>query len=102
MKRIFLLLLSLVALTCYSYSDENKQEKELTLITGDSREVVREKWGSPAQIDRLLKDGIPKEVWIYTCQYIEPFGGCTNWYYDLPCYYLFFENKELQSWQDLG
>lgn len=95
----FLLILLVFILIPYVANAEN--EPKLTLSVGDSREAVKKKWGEPAQKDRVFKVGDRREVWVYTCEYLTPCPRDCDWYYELPCYYLFFVNGELMGWEDV-
>ena len=94
---IFVLLL---LFTLSSISEEDS-ERELTITLGDTREAVLGKWGEPAQKDRQYKVGDRREVWVYTCEYLTPCPRDCDWYYELPCYYLFFVNGELNAWEEV-
>ena len=102
MKRVMFYSILVLTLTCSSLAaDEKLNERAMTLDVGDSRDAVKSKWGDPADRDIFLVKGQWRDVWIYSCEYLTPCPNDCDRYYYLPCYFLFFENGKLQSWQDV-
>ena len=75
--------------------------KNLELYLGDSEGVVVNRWGKPAKVSRTFKDGKSREVWIYNCERQTPCPQDCDWYYQVPCYYLFSEDGGLKGWHDV-
>lgn len=101
MRKASAIFFVLILLTLSTSSEDLENGRELTLNIGDTRETVLGKWGNPAQKDRQYKVGDRREVWVYTCEYLTPCPRDCDWYYELPCYYLFFVNGELTAWEEV-
>lgn len=100
MREIILSILLVLcsSVCCGANSDE---KKALELHAGVTEAEVIASWGLPAKKSSMLKDGKRKGVWIYNCQYQTPCPQDCEWYYEIPCYYLFFEHGVLTGWHDV-
>ena len=101
MKKIIILAAFFVAVS-YAYPSAYAEDKVgLMLQSGDTESEVIERWGEPDKINRSYKEGERRAVWIYNCEYQTPCAQDCDWYYYVPCYYLFFQDGELVGWHDV-
>ena len=101
MRFLFSAFTILICLSIYSASAQVEQTPIHEIKIGDTREAVIAKWGKPAQKDRVYKVGDRREVWVYTCELQTPCPRDCDWYYELPCSYLFFVNDKLTAVEDV-
>lgn len=101
MKRFFIPAAILVISICVSYKGYGEDKSFPALHTGDTENEVIERWGLPDNKSRMYEDGKRRAVWIYNCEYLTPCAQDCDWYYDVPCYYLFFEDGKLIGWHDV-
>lgn len=86
---------------CVSYNVHAEDKSFPALYTGDTENDVTERWGIPDDKSRMYEEGKRRAVWIYNCEYLAPCAQDCDWYYDVPCYYLFFEDGKLIGWHDV-
>lgn len=101
MKRFFILAVLLITSIFVSYNGYGGDKSFPALHAGFTEKEVIERWGIPADKSRMYDEGKRRAVWIYNCEYLTPCAQDCDWYYDVPCYYLFFEDGKLTGWHDV-
>ena len=93
--RYILVFFSVLFITC---GPKAAYKNVAELNTGDTQSIVLDKWGEPRSISQIQGPWGENQLWVYNClQYCD----CdSNWFYEAPCYFLYFENGRLISISD--
>ncbi len=93
--RYILLLSSVLLITC---GPRPAFKNIAELSKGDTQSIVLEKWGKPMNISKIQGPWGENQLWVYNCL---RYCDCrSNWFFEAPCYFLYFENGKLISISD--
>ncbi len=101
MKFIKLVLILMIILSpCLPVQGKPKSSQQPFLSTGETQERVVETWGVPDRKRKIVGSEGKRELWVYDCKYQTPCSRDCDWYFHLPCVYLFFEDGKLTGIHD--